>query len=119
VFGILGKADDDNKANTVATQVVALTHQSQLTQSTAANTSQCQEHQMAQLSAIQDATHATLHQLIDGMNALAFNVSDTGHGCYVGRGYGGCGCSLGYLQGHGCGLPAYIGGFPHSRGFPQ
>ncbi len=119
VFGILGKVDDDNEANMVATQVVALTYQSQLMQSMAANTSQHQEHQMAQLTAVQDATHATLHQLIDGMNALAFNVSDTGHGCYVGRGYGGRGHGHGYLQGHGCGPPAYIAGFPHGRGFPQ
>jgi hypothetical protein len=91
VFGILGMADDDNEANTVTTQVAALTYQSHLMQSTAVNTSQHQEHQMAQLSAVQDATHATLHQLIDGMNALAFNVSDTGHGCYIGCGYGGSG----------------------------
>ncbi len=83
MFGILGEENDDNKANTVATQVAALTYQSQLTQSTAAN--------MAQLSAVQDATHATLHQLIDGMNALVFNASDADHGRYVGHGYGGRG----------------------------
>jgi hypothetical protein len=90
-----------------------------LTQSSAANTSQHQEHQMAQLSAVQDAKHATLHQLIDGMNALVFNVSDNGHGFYIECRYSGRkpGCS--YLQGRGCGLPAYIGGFPHGRGFPQ
>jgi hypothetical protein len=52
-FGIPGKDDDNNKATTVATKVVALVYQSQLTQSTAANTSQCQEHQIAQLSAFQ------------------------------------------------------------------
>ncbi len=39
-FGILGKDNDDNEANTVATQVAALAYQSQLMQSTAANTSQ-------------------------------------------------------------------------------
>jgi hypothetical protein len=79
-FGILGEDDDDNKANMVATQVAALMYQSQLMQSMAANTSQCQEHQMAQLSAVQDAMHATLHQFINGMNALAFNASNAGRG---------------------------------------
>jgi hypothetical protein len=51
------------------------------------------------------------------MNALAFNVSNAGRGCYVGRGYGGHGC--GRMQGCGCGLPAYIGGIPHSGVFSQ
>jgi hypothetical protein len=44
VFSILGKVqsnDEESIANTVATQVAALTYQSQLMQSTAANTSQC------------------------------------------------------------------------------
>ncbi len=77
-FGILGKDDDDNKANTVASQVAALMYQSQLTQSTAANTRQHQEHQMAQLSAVQDVTHVSLHQLTDGMNVLMFNASNAG-----------------------------------------
>ena len=79
-FGILGEDDDDDEDNVVATQLAALTYQSQLMQSMAANTSQCQEHQMAQLSAVQDAMHATLHQFINGMNALAFNASNAGRG---------------------------------------
>jgi hypothetical protein len=118
VFGILGEDNDDDEDNAVATQVAALMYQSQLMQSTAANTSQHQEQQMAQLSAVQDVTHATLHQLIDGMNALAFNASSAGHGQYVGRGYGGRrhGCS--HMQGRGRGLPAYVGGIPHGGGFP-
>jgi hypothetical protein len=103
----------------VATQVAALRYQSQLTHSMAANTSQHQEHQMAQQSAVQDATHATLHQLIDNMNTLAFNASDTSCGCYVGHGYGGHGRGCGRMQGRGCGPPAYIGGIPHGGVFPQ
>ncbi len=88
-------------------------------QTTAANTSQCQEQQMAQLSAVQDATHATLHQLIDGMNALAFNASDARLGRYIGCGYGGRLQGHGRMQGHGCGPLAYVGGIPQGRGFPQ
>ncbi len=80
-FGVLAEDNNDNNKSitaTVATQVAALTFQSQLVQSTAANTSQCQDQQMAQIVAVQDATHKTLHGLINRMNALAFNVSDAG-----------------------------------------
>jgi hypothetical protein len=72
---MLGDDESDDKESItkmVATQVAALTYQSQLTQSTAANTSQRQAMQMAQLAANQDAQHATMHQLINGMNAMAF-----------------------------------------------
>jgi hypothetical protein len=90
-FGILGTNDSNDKellANTVATQVAALTYQSQITQTTAATTSQCQEMQLAQLAATQEAQHATIHQLIEGLNAVAFNVSNAGRGfaCFGGRG---------------------------------
>jgi hypothetical protein len=45
-FGALAEADlDDNTKDTVAMQVAALTYQSKVTASTAANSSQCQEHQ--------------------------------------------------------------------------
>jgi hypothetical protein len=74
---------------------------------------------MAQLSAVQDATHATLHQLIDGMNALAFNVNNAGHGQYVGQAYGGRGRGCGRMQGRGHGPAAFVSGIPHSGGFPQ
>jgi hypothetical protein len=67
VFSILSKDNDDNKDTAVATQMATLTYQSQLTQTTAAKTCQRQEQQMAQLSAVQDATHATLHQLTNGI----------------------------------------------------
>jgi hypothetical protein len=97
-FGILGETKSDDKesiANTMATQVAALTYQSQLTQSTAANTSQRHDMQMAQLAANQEAHQATMHQLIDGLNAVAFNISNTDHGTgrfgCGGRGYVGCG----------------------------
>jgi hypothetical protein len=124
-FGILGETKSDNEesiANTVATQVAALTYQSQRTQSTAANTSQRHDMQLAQLAANQEAHHATMHQLIDSLNAVAFNISNAsrgirrfgggGHG-YAGHGHGGCSC----MQGRSRGPPNYIGGYPQG-GFP-
>jgi hypothetical protein len=117
------KSDDEESiAKTVATQVAALTYQSQCTQSTAANTSQRYDMQLAQLAANQEAHHATLHQLIDSLNAVAFNISDAGRGIgrfggggcgYAGRGRGGRSC----MQGRGHGPPNYIGGYPQG-GFP-
>jgi hypothetical protein len=83
-FGALESTDSDDDdvsmAHMVATQVAALTYQSQLTQSTAATTTQRQEMQLAQLAATQEAQHATLHQIIEGLNAVPFNVSNAGRG---------------------------------------
>jgi hypothetical protein len=123
-FGILGKDNDDNNkesiANTNATQVAALTYQSQLVQTMAANNSQHQEKQMAQITDVQGAAHKTLQHIIAGMNGLAFNVSDAGCGRrYVGQGYGGRSCRCGRPQGHSQGPPAYVGGYPQGGGFPQ
>ncbi len=53
-FGALAKNNDNDKsiAATVATRVAALTYQSQLTQTTAANTIQHQDQQMVQIEAV-------------------------------------------------------------------
>jgi hypothetical protein len=78
-----GQAQEHNEesiANMVATQVAALTHQSQLTQLTTANTSQRHDMQLAQLVANHKVHHTTMHQLIDGLNAVAFNISNAGCG---------------------------------------
>jgi hypothetical protein len=123
VFGILGNNksnDEESIAKTVTTQVAALTYQSQPMQLMAANTSQRQDMQMAQLAANQDVQHATMHQLINEMNAMAFNMSDAGCSHFAGHGYG----SRGHgghsrMQGCGCGPPAYIGGYPQGGGIPQ
>ena len=78
-FGALEEtSDDDSVATAVASQVAALTYQSQLTASTAANQSQRQEQQFAQLAAVQDATNTTLNQIIDSLSAVALNVNDNG-----------------------------------------
>ena len=91
-FGILennDSDDDESLASTVATQVAALTYQSQLTQSTAATIGHRQELQLAQLVATQEAQHATMHQIIEGLNAVAFNASDAGCGMPTFGGRGG------------------------------
>jgi hypothetical protein len=90
-FSILKNNDsDDNEslASTVATQVATLTYQSRLTQLTAATIGHQQELQLAQLAATQEAQHATMHQIIEGLNAVVFNASDAGHGMPTFGGHG-------------------------------
>ena len=95
MYGALGTEsddDDDSTTPTVATQVATLMFHSQLMASTAATTMQRHEQQLAHLAVVQDATHATLQGIIEGLNAVAFNVSDgswgTGRAYAGGRGYG-------------------------------
>jgi hypothetical protein len=75
--------DNDDNVKTIATQVATLTYQSQLTASTAANTSILQEQQLAHLASQQNLIHGNMHLLINGLNTVAFNISNEGHG--VGR----------------------------------
>jgi hypothetical protein len=121
-FGILGtnnSNDEESLANTVATQVAALTYQSELTQTMAATTGQCQEMQLAQLAVAQEAQYATMHLLIEGLNAVAFYVSNAGHGFAR---FGGRGSSRGRYgriggQQRGGGPP--FGESLYSNGFTQ
>jgi hypothetical protein len=76
--------------------------------------------QLTQMATNQEAHHATMHQLFDGVTAVAFNISNAGRGIgcfggcgYVGHGQNGHSC----MQGRGCVPPTYIGGFPQG-GFP-
>jgi hypothetical protein len=71
-FGALAKDNNNEEsiAATVATQVATLMYQSQLTQTTGANTIECQDQHMAQIAAVQGATHDTLHHVIAQLNAL-------------------------------------------------
>ncbi len=64
-----------NSVKTIAAQFAALTYQSQLAALTAANSSQHQELQLAHLALQQNVMHENMHQLIAGLNAVAFNVS--------------------------------------------
>jgi hypothetical protein len=119
-FSALAENDSDNKslAASVATQVVALTHQSQITSSAVANTSQHHDQQMAHIALQQDLMHQNMHQIIDALNAVAFNANDEGRGirCYAGgRGRG----RARQARGRGRGPPMYaIGGRGFNPGGP-
>jgi hypothetical protein len=64
-FVVLGQTEsDDNSVKTVATHVAALTCQSQMTASTAANASQRTEQQFAHLTSQQNMMHENMHQII-------------------------------------------------------
>jgi hypothetical protein len=82
-FLILGQTavdSDDKSTNTVATQVAALTYQSQLTASTAVNLIQRAEQQFAHLALQQNLMHENMHQIIAQVNMLSFNQSNAGQG---------------------------------------
>jgi hypothetical protein len=81
-----GDDNDDNSADTVATQVAALTMLSQL----AANTTQRQDHLYQHLAQQQTLLHANQHQISDQLAALTFNTSDAEQGQ----------CSTGSRRGH-------------------
>jgi hypothetical protein len=67
---------DDNSVETVATQVTALTYQSQITVSTTANASQHAKQQFANLTSQQNMMHKNMHQIIAHVYALSFNQSN-------------------------------------------
>jgi hypothetical protein len=79
-FGALANDTDtdDDSVETLATQVSTLTYQSQLTALMAANSSHRHEPQLAHLALQQNLMHENMHQLIAGLNAVAFNVSNEG-----------------------------------------
>ena len=81
-FGALAgnDSDDDESAETVVTQMAALTYQSQLTANTAANSSQQMSQYMHTLAHQQDLLHQNQHQMMEQMAALSFNQSDAGRG---------------------------------------
>jgi hypothetical protein len=120
-FDILGEDNNDEDeelfSNMLASQVAALTYQSQLTQSMAVNTSHCQEQQMARITAVQSATHNTHNHVIAQLSGFPFNASDAGHGHYAGHRYGGGGGRSSFAQGHGCGPPMSICSFPQGGVF--
>jgi CII-binding regulator of phage lambda lysogenization HflD len=81
-FGALAgnDSDEDDSAETVTTQMAALTYQSQLTASTAANLSQQMGQYIQTLAHQQDLLHQNQHQIMEQMAALSFNQSDAGRG---------------------------------------
>jgi hypothetical protein len=95
-FGALAGSDNSNNesvAASVAMQVAALTHQSQLTSSTVANSSsssQRHNHQMMHIATQQDLMHQNMHQIIAQLNTVLCNVNNKG-------------CGIGQFRGRGCG----------------
>ena len=75
-------SDEEDSTETVATQMAALTYQSQLMATTAANSSQQMGQYMQTLAHEQDLLHQNQHQMMDQMVALFVNQ------CNVGRGIG-------------------------------
>jgi len=76
-FGALAANDsDDDSTETVPTQMAALTYQSQLTATTAANSSQQMGQYLQTLAHQQDQLHQNQHQMMEQMAALLFNQSD-------------------------------------------
>ncbi len=78
IFGETTANLDDKSTDTVTTQVVALTYQSQLTTSMVANLYQQAEQQFVHLASQQNLMHENMHQIIAQVNALSFNQSNAG-----------------------------------------
>ena len=83
--------DGDDSVDTFATQIAAVTQQSQLTATTAANSSQRHEQGIQALAQQQQLLHANQHQILEQLAALLFNASDAGQGIRRGRHGGGRG----------------------------
>jgi hypothetical protein len=138
-FGPTAEASDNESVDTIATQIAAATLQSQLTATTAANSSQCHEKGLQALAQQNQLLHANQHQILEQLATLSFNASDAGQvicrGCRGGgrgtpppsqyvpavpttyqQGYGGRG------RGRGCGRCGRThqqyspGGFPPTPG---
>jgi len=79
VFGALAGNDlDEDSTDTVATQMAVLMYQSQLTATTAANSSQQMGQYIQTLAHQQDLLHQNQHQMMEQMAALSFNQSNAG-----------------------------------------
>ena len=84
-FGALASNDWDGEdsAKTVATQMAALTYQSQQTATTVANSSQKMGQYIQTLAHQQELLHQNRHQMMEQMAALSFHQSNAGRG--IGR----------------------------------
>ena len=141
-FGPTADTDEEDYVDTIATQIAAVTMQSQLTATTAANSSQRHEQGMQALAQQQQLLHANQHQILEQLAALSFNASDAGQGIRRGgrggggrgtppptyvqaptmpttyqQGYGGRGRGRGRgRSGRGTQHQYSPGGFPHTQG---
>jgi len=73
-FGPSAETSDDESVDTIATQMAAVTLQSQLTATTAANSSQRHEHGMQALAQQNQLLHANQHQILEQLAALSFKA---------------------------------------------
>ncbi len=106
------------RMESMVNQVATLTYQSQSTASTTATTTQHNKQKLAAIKATQHATHASLHQIIAQLNAVTFNQSDAGCGCFVGHGHGRA-TRRGFAWGNGGGPPPYVGSDFQGGGFSR
>jgi len=83
-FGALSQTNDetydDDSVDSIATQMAAVMLQSQLTATTAANSSQRHDQAVQALAQQQHLLHANQHQILEQLAALSFNASDAGCG---------------------------------------
>ncbi len=125
---LAGKDLDDDSADTIAAQMAALTYQSQLTVTTATNSSQRMDQYTQTPAHQQEQLQKNQHQIMEQMAALSFNQSNAGQGIGCQRrsppppgapfvpiqfrgnnfgGQGGQGCGRGRGCGCGRGPPAF------------
>jgi hypothetical protein len=131
-FSALANEDSDNDlAKTVATQMAALTYQSRLTATNAANSSQQMDHYIQTIAQQQELLHQQQHQIMEQIAALSLNQSNAGRGIgrqrrgpsppgapfaliqFRGNTFGGCGKQgrvRGCGRGRGRGPPAFTAG---------
>ena len=88
-FGPTVEKSGDDSVDTIATQMAAATLQSQLTATTAANSSQRHEQGLQALAQQNQLLHANQHQILEQLAALSFNASDAGQGILRGGRGGG------------------------------
>ena len=82
-FGAFKPTADTNNndsVDTIATQIAVVTMQSQITATTAANSSQRHEQAVQALAHQQNLLHTNQHQILEQLAALSFNASDAGKG---------------------------------------
>ena len=75
---LAGNKLDEDSTERVATQMAALAYQSQLTATTATNSSQQMGQYIHTLAQQQDLLHQNQHQMMEQMAALSFNQNDAG-----------------------------------------
>ena len=88
-FGPMAETSDNESVDTIATQMAAAMLQSQLTATTAANSSQRHEQGLQALAQQNQLLHANQHQILERLAEISFNASNAGQGiCRGGHGGG-------------------------------